>query len=46
MSYGKMTQRQLDIAVVQGWKDCAIAAREPLMVELYERLLGALRGPT
>ena len=46
MSHSKMTQRQADIAVVQGWRDCAIAAREPLMVELYERLLGALREPT
>lgn len=39
----KMTQAQTDIAVVQGWKDAALAAREQSMADFYERILVALR---
>lgn len=39
----KPTQRDMDIAVVQGWHDCAVAAGETLMVEFYTRLLAALK---
>lgn len=43
MTPPNMTQRALDLAVVQGWKDAAVAARESLMVAFYDRLLVALR---
>jgi len=38
----KMTQLQMDIATVQGWRQSALDRREPTMVAFYERLLDAL----
>jgi hypothetical protein len=38
----EMTQAQTDQAVVQGWLDNAIAARETAIQPFYRRLLAAL----